>query len=256
MYKYRRYNKLPPTSAALKRAFIRGDAINARRTTMYNKRRNFGTVAATRGFAANYGSGIHEKKVNDLSVATYQANTTGSITLLALPILGSDFNQRIGRKIFLRSLYVRGSVKIENSGVASAIVTPSQQARMIILLDKQPNGAAPAITDILVSAHPASQLNLNNRDRFNIIKDKCYTFGPYTVSTTATQSFAAVGGGIIYNVKMYKKLKCDMIFNATNGGTIADINSGALYMVWIGDQASSSSDINAILSTRVRFDDN
>lgn len=196
-----------------------------------------------------------ELKVQDLAVATYQVNTSGSITLLAIPVTGADFNARIGRKIKLRSLYIKGRIQLEVDATLAAVSVTGQQARCMIVYDLQPNGAAPSITDILNTADPASHLNLNNRDRFRILVDKEYTFDPYSSVQTATQAQLCFGR-TIYNMKLYKKLNLDMVFNAVNGGTVADIASGALYMVWIGSAtASTNGDVNAIVSTRVRYSD-
>lgn len=194
-----------------------------------------------------------ERKVNDIATATYQVNTTGSFTLLANPSLGSDFNNRIGRKVLLKSLYIKGRVITEAAVALTESFVPAQQGRLIVFVDMQPNGAAPAVTDLLVEATPSSQLNLNNRDRFKVITDKLFSFDPFVYNQTV--GFLASTNRQIYNLKKYKKLNLEVIFNATNGGTIADINSGALYMFWIGSRVSGTSDINAILSTRVRYAD-
>ena len=193
--------------------------------------------------------------MQDLATATYQVNTTGSITLLAVPVTGADYNARIGRKITLKSLFIRGRIQLEVDATLAAVSVTGQQARCIVVYDLQPNGAAPAITDILNTADPASHLNLNNRDRFRVIADKEYTFDPYSSVTTANQAQLCFGR-TIYNMKLYKRLNLDMIFNAVNGGTVADIASGALYMVWLGSAPSASNgDVNAIVSTRVRYAD-
>lgn len=195
-----------------------------------------------------------ERKVADLVTATYQVNTSGSFTLLANPTLGSDFTNRIGRKIVLKSFYIRGYIAQEKALAEAPAGAPAQYGRMIVFCDLQPNGAAPAVTDLLVEAKPQSQLNLNNRDRFVILTDKNYVLDPWFLSTTATQSYASCSNNIKL-VKKYKKISVETIYNATNGGTIADINSGALYMFWIGDQNGVADDLNAIVSTRVRYID-
>lgn len=205
---------------------------------------------ATRGF--NFPN-TGESKVIDIAVGTIQVNTTSSISLLNGCIQGTDYTQRIGRKIVLQSVYVRGRVQIE--GPASGVQNASQLVRMILVIDTQPNGTVFAITDLLNTAAPESQLNLNNRDRFSIICDKEWVFDPYIVSTTATQSLG-IGGRTIQALKKYKKLNMETIFNSGNAGTVADMTSGALYMVWIGSNAASANaDSNAIVSTRVRFKD-
>lgn len=209
------------------------------------------TVSTTRHIAS-----ATELKVNDLLTATYQVNTTGSVTLLANPTLGSDFNNRVGRKVVLKSVYIRGRVATEASNTLNAVAaTISQQARFIIFVDMQPNGAAPSVTDLLVEALPSSQLNLNNRDRFRVLSDKNYMFDPYFLNTATTVAIASAPNQV-KEVKKYKKLNIETVFNATNGGTIVDINSGALFMLWVGSVAAGvSSDVNAVVSTRVRYAD-
>jgi len=188
-----------------------------------------------------------ELKVADLTVANYVADTTGAVTLLAVPVLGSDMTNRIGRKIKLKSVYIRGLLQRESTAVDT--VHDACLCRLMLVYDKQPNGAAPAITDILVTASSISQLNLNNRDRFQILKDKQWVVGPYWTNTVATQSFG-IADRVCYPVKIYQKLDLEMIFNSTNGGTIADVNSGAFYLVTIGHRADGGS---FSLATRVRY---
>ena len=66
-----------------------------------------------------------ERKVNDIDTTQYQVNNTGSITLLANPAVGAGFNNRIGRKITLKSLFIRGWVSIQNAvAIQSSQVSP------------------------------------------------------------------------------------------------------------------------------------
>jgi len=52
-----------------------------------------------------------------------------------------------------------------------------------------------------------------------------------TILSLKVLAFArASGAGVIKKVKCYKKLNVETIYNAGNAGTIADINSGALYV--------------------------
>lgn len=205
---------------------------------------------ATRGYRPNN----VERKVNDIDTATYQANTTGVFTILCLPVVGADFNQRVGRKITIKSVYIKGMIQNEQAVTPTAGANGPQHLRMVIVYDMQPNGAVPATTDLLVSATPASQLNLNNRDRFKVLADKEFVMGPTVYSTTATQSVASFNQQA-YFVKKYKKLNLEVVFS-TSGGTIADITSGALYMFWIGSRVSGAGDGNFVGSTRVRYADN
>lgn len=187
-----------------------------------------------------------EKKVFDVVPGAAQINTTGYVQCICIPTLGTDYTNRIGRKITLKSVYIRGYVRTEISGAPAAKTVASQQARFMLVYDDQPNGALPAVTDILNTIDTASQLNLNNRDRFRVLKDKCWSFDPYLQSASASAQ--------IFNVRIYKKLNVDVTFNATNGGTIADIQTGALLTVFVGSNiAGTNEDANAYFSSRVRF---
>jgi len=212
---------------------------------------------ATRGF--RFPVTGTEKKFFDIAAGNLNVSTTASINLLCVPQLGTDYTNRIGRKILIKSLYIRGYVSTEaaNSGFANSLSVPTQLIRMIVLADMQPNGSAPAATDILNTSDPASQLNANNRDRFKIIKDKQWVLGATRVSNTANEVTAMTTSPQAFPLKWYKKLNLETIFNAGNAGAIADINSGALYLVFIGNRAAGTlGDSNAYISTRVRFVDN
>lgn len=196
-----------------------------------------------------------ELKAIDNDAANYQVNTTGTFTLLNGCVQGTDFDERVGRKILCSSVYIRGSVVLENANDLSAGVTAgAQQCRMILFVDMQPNAATPATTDLLKEASPTSQLNLNNRDRFRVLKDKTFFMDPLiTTAANASNAFNRTG----YNVKVFRRLNIETIYNSGNVGNIGDISSNAIYMFWIGTAvAGTDTDSNAKVSTRLRFTDN
>lgn len=224
--------------------------------TMYGPVRTYGGGMAplrTGGYRLNRA----ERKTNDLATGAYQVNTTGTFQLLACPQTGSDFNQRIGRKIILKSVFIRGYVATEPGRSASPplVSQGAQMGRVIVFMDAQPNGAAPAVTDLLVEANPSSQLNLNYRDRFKVLVDKEFVFDPYILSVTASQAVCNTSKQIV-PFKKYKKINMETIFGATSTGSVGDITTGALYMFWIGTSIASATDINASVSCRVRYTDN
>lgn len=187
-----------------------------------------------------------ERKTFDVVPGVAQVNTTGFVQVICVPTLGNDYVNRVGRKITIKSVFIKGYIRTEISLSLAAANATSQAARVLLVYDDQPNGALATVTDILNSADPASQLNLNNRDRFRILKEKFFVFDPYLG--------AAFAGRQIYPIKIFKRLNLDVTFNGVNGGTIADIQTGALLMVYIGSNAAGvNTDINAYLSSRVRF---
>lgn len=178
--------------------------------------------------------------------------------MLHAPTLGSDYTNRVGRKTNCKSLYIRGKLEITKSATMAVATVGSTLNRLVIFLDSQPNGAAPAVTDLLVSASPSSQLNANNRDRFHILKDKVYALDACAIDNAGVNAENSWGRTII-PIKIYKKLNLETIFNGNDDGSISSINSGALYMFWIGNAGYQAVEANwvitANLSTRVRFDD-
>lgn len=182
-----------------------------------------------------------EYKTIDLDSTTKVADTTGTVTLLNGVATGDDFTDRDGRRITMTSLYIQGMVTAVDN------VTGASLARLIVVYDKQANGAAPAITDVLKAADSYAQINLNNRSRFQIIADKRYALGP--MSDTATQAFA--GSPSVMPVKIYRKLNLETQYSGT-GATIASIATGSLYMLTIGNQGAGGGS-NFALSARVRF---
>lgn len=206
---------------------------------------------ATRGYSPN----SVERKVFDVAATSYNVNATGFTQALCIPTLGSDMTNRIGRKICLKSIQIQGFVNIANAKAVPMIESEvsAQYARFILLWDTQPNGALPSITDVLTTLSTNAPLNLNNRDRFRVLVDKRYCLDPFIFNSTTSCCSAT---NQIKPVKIYRKLNLETIFNATNGGTIADIASGSLTALWIGSDPSGLNgpvDFNG--SYRVRFAD-
>jgi len=210
-------------------------------------RSRLGTVAATRGFAPQYGSrGIPvEKKVIETAVQSTGLVNTGVITLLNGVAQGDDFDSREGRQITVKSVQVRGYFdKLVYTDQAAA------HCRMLIIMDQQTNGAAPTMADILQDAdEPLSFMNLNNRERFKVLADVHTVLG----AQNATGGFALTTQGDNAWFDIYKRVS----FNTTFGGTaatVASIQKNAIFAVLLSDDAVNTiSRCNWI--ARVRFTD-
>lgn len=214
---------------------------------------------ASRGYRLN----AVERKLADFNATVIPCNSTSVITPICIPTLGTDFTNRVGRKILIKSIQGRLLLR---STLSETITVPtngssgSQMCRLLIIVDMQPNGAAPAITDIMTNNHPAANMNLNNRDRFKVLLDKTWVLDPFVADNTATLSRAGTANQA-KTWKFYKKCNQETIFNATNGGTIADITSGALLRVIMGNQPPPVAGPPAVgaaefvISSRVRFVD-
>lgn len=184
-----------------------------------------------------------EKKTIDVDSATYAADTTGTVTLLSEVATGTDFTDRIGRKINMKSVYVRGFLSPVDTTTSFCL------SRLLIVYDNQPNGAAPAITDILKAATSVAQVNLNNRDRFKILIDKQFPLG--NNNNTATQAIS--GSPNVHHVKVFRRLNLIEQFGGTTAA-VGSITTGAIWMVTVGDNAAADGGVFK-LCTRIRFTD-
>lgn len=210
-------------------------------------------VAANQGFLRNKNQlGMkQEKKVIDINAAAYAVEQTGTVLILANGcIAGSQNFNRIGRKISLKSLQIRGFLQ------PTDFSTNATLARMLVIFDKQANGAAPTFANIVTSQNIAGttssvvtdMVNLDNRDRFEVIRDKMFVLG--RSNNTATQTSDTAFPLI---VEEYIKLgNREVVYNAGTAGTVGDIQSGSLYVIWISSEANASG-VTFNGSFRLRF---
>lgn len=163
---------------------------------------------------------------------------------------------RIGRKVTIKTIQVRGNVYLEQALTMASGTTPQITAKVMLIWDAQPNGTIATVSDIWqVAGTPHSYLNLDNRDRFRVLRSEVFTMDAMLISSVATQSVAA-WNRTQHNFEWYvKNLNLEVIFNGTNGGTIGDISSGALILAFICDVAASATDTNCKWVSRVRFED-
>ena len=195
-----------------------------------------------------------EKKVIDINTTSFAVETTGTqLQLLNGCAPGSQNFNRIGRKITMKSLQIRGRVQFKDTTGGPT------QVRMIVVYDKQPNGAAPTFANIISSQNIAGTIdsliscfpNLDNRDRFEIIRDRMYESG--VIQDTATQAYAA--GMPLCTISEFIPLGArDTQFNAGTAGTIGDITSGSLYVFFISNQANANG-VDVLCAFRTRFTD-
>lgn len=175
-------------------------------------------------------------------MGTYGLDTTGSVTLVSGVATGTDFTNRIGRKVCWKSILLQGYITPQGTASGPGL------GRVMLVYDSQPNGALPAVTDVLLTAHATAPMNLNNRDRFRIIWDKRVVIGAFNSATTV-----AIADMTSRDVRKYKKINLESIFDGTTAA-IADVQSGSIFLLTIGTNAAGGS-FNLLATVRARFND-
>lgn len=229
------------SSAAFRKLTRRRTA--AKRRRMRAPRRAKGQIYRGYSFArANAG---HELKSNDTNWASgsFRAET-GVSTWFALLLngiaAGAALNERIGRKIRMKSIYIRANVSVPAAGT-----TGNGFIRVMLVYDRQNNATdlGANLTQLFVTDHAVSLMNLDNRERFLVLYDRMTPMG---LQWRDTEVFVK-----------FKRCRLDVLYNAAAGTTFASITTGALYLLtaahgFIGAPANV---LETIGRARVRYTD-
>jgi hypothetical protein len=204
-----------------------------RRTTGYTRRS---------GYYGRYSPLGTELKFLD---TTWNVNpsATGQIVLDSVNEVaaGTGESQRVGRKVTIKSINMRF---VPNLNSTASAANTDDGMRVILYHDKQCNGAAPNVVDILESADYLSFNNLSNKNRFRILMDKY-------VDLSSASGISATFGKIAKTKQFYMKCNIPIEFSSTTGG-IAEIRSNNIGVLCISDKGVS--DVNG--NVRIRFSDN
>lgn len=160
----------------------------------------------------------------------------GKVTPLNLIQQGAAGNERIGRKVSLKSVQIRGFF-LANPAEGITVSPELNYMRMLVVYDKQTNGTLPNINAILqnqfydgsYSLTETAGLNINSRDRFEILLDKMF------VLPSDTAGFIPSATVDLLHVEEYRKLKGKETCYNTSTGSIGDIATGGLFLVCIGN---------------------
>lgn len=203
------------------------------------------------------------KSVDALSTGAVQSTTTPQV--LIVPLLGSAFFNRLSNRTRAVSLSLTGRIIPTKTNAAAF---GSSYMRILIYYDRQSNGANPSQADVLTdtiaagtaaAVIPESNLNINNRDRFMVLRDRKVLLpavGALGVSPGGLEEVTCLNdigkGGLAY--QEFIKLKgLESLYNSTNGGTIGDISAGAFGILVFNADNSGSPAWAFTVQTRFKF---
>lgn len=171
---------------------------------------------------------------------------------------GTGPNQRLGRKIILKSLYFKILIRLPSIDydrlTAAAAIKANNIVTMFVVMDTQANGALPVFQDIFKSnvsntddnSGYIALRNLNNNTRFKILHEHTFNM-QYQSSSIQTAVGTQVGdgdGSVVTTTatemhyqgtnQVHKKyIKLDLpITYKSNGGVIGDISENNLF-IWM-----------------------
>ncbi len=203
--------------------------------------RNF--VGRTMGALAQSESKYFDSFLDDTVITAASASWAGTeadpatALTLFLPTEGSDIDNRIGRRVSVYKLAIRGIITMDGlSDQADALAMPS--FRIIVYLDTQTNGAQVQGETLMQGPGAAtSELvhctfqNTNSFGRFRVLRD--ITIRP---KLTERINDAVATGSIVQDdcpFKMTINFKKPIVFkfNGLNAGTIGDIVDNSFHLI-------------------------
>nr|WAE42450.1 MAG: capsid protein [Cressdnaviricota sp.] len=214
-------------------------------------------LSFTGAYNAVYTPDVQPQQMLNFSTAT------NSIQSLDLIQQGVGISQRVGNKVCLKSLRLR--MALVKTGQDQ---TQLQRGRIMVLYDRNPNGAYIAANAILGASSQANVINAgtytdninpNLFDRFIVLMDEFITLPNISEASTITAvNVLGPAENNDYIVDRYIKLKnLECIFQATsNPATIANNSVGALLILTYGDATAGTNQAWTLGGTvRLRFAD-
>ncbi len=178
-----------------------------------------------------------EFKFFDSQVTNTEILSTPQLFQLTNVVQGDGGSNRDGNQIKVVGNLLKYSVTMDASAVTS-------QLRVMLVLDKQTNGAiaiaADVLEDITVFDAIVSPLNLDNKYRFRILYDKVHLF-------------SNAGANKLHYRDKYIKMSERIRYDGT-AGNITDITSSSLFLLVVSSTGAQGPDF--VLHNRVRFLDN
>lgn len=228
-------------------------------------RTGYSTVPRTRGVYAKgemkYFSSAREATNilggNDWAGANVDPNAipVANINTIFAPTQGSGINQRIGKACKIYKIKIRGHVNCAPEVNQTTGANPAD-IRVLLVQDLQTNGTQ-AAGNLVMETVAANALlnvdafqNIDNFGRFRVLKDKSFILeDPNMTAVSATEhNTNGLTKRFKWNITFRKPIQ--VRFNATNGGTIADIVDNSFHMY---AYASSTSGLAPYISYNCRI---
>lgn len=133
---------------------------------------------------------------------------------------GVGETERIGKKIVVKSIYLRGVIVHQ----PTAAISGGNTVRIMIVNDKQANGAAFTVGQVLNPQSYLAHRNLENVDRFRVLRDSTFSMNSEGVNESQK------------NISMYIKCNIPIEYDSsTTSGAIVSQRSNSIALLMIGD---------------------
>ncbi len=193
-------------------------------------------------------------------IATTSTNTDAFAMNLVEP--GNGSYNRIGRKIFCKTLRISGVMQYQYNADPTSGSATGVACRMVVVWDKQPSGTLPTFDVMFGRTSQAGleattvfdNLRYDNMSRFQVLRNLMLEANPYVGDGGGTTNLIVNS----YNIDEFIDLKnrTTVFSGDSDPVTIADISSGGLYVFFRAEaSAANVTDwvCNPSMHSRLRF---
>jgi len=204
---------------------------SAARSNMYVVPRTMGAVAVT-----------ERKYYDNFKDFTIPASADWSATeadptqgTLFAPVTGNDIANRIGRKVNVVKLTVRGSISTA-AQINQTAADVQGDVRVILFMDQQTNATQAQGEQLMISPSASAIIAVNgfqnyaNFGRFRVLKDKTFRF-PQPAMTWDGTNVEQAGVTVPFKWTIKFKQPITVHYNGTDGGTFADIVDNSFHIL-------------------------
>lgn len=165
--------------------------------------------------------------------------TVATPLTLCVPKVSASLNGRIGREIKVHKIKIRGFVNVPPQAAQAAADT-SATIRLVLVQDMQTNASQMTSAQLFNDTYAGGSINTtihsfqnpNNFGRFRVLKDKFIVISNANLAGSPTAADVVQQGlqrHFQFSIKFKKPVP--VRFNATNGGTVADIVDNSFHIV-------------------------
>lgn len=150
--------------------------------------------------------------------ASVTPSTTPALVLLNGISIGDTASTRTGQSIKMDRSDFRFTLAVNTTSVSNFV-------RVIVVMDRQTNATAMTIADLLVVSTVVSPYSFGSQNRFVPLFDETYA-----LNVSGPGSITKVIG---LNTNQH------VTYNTGNAGTVADIVTNSVYLIYFSDQATN-----------------
>ncbi len=171
-----------------------------------------------------------ELKFHDVDVDDGTVAAAMNVQLALLTIAeGNGESERVGRKINVKQINWRFEVLLPTTATAA---DTSDVIRVMMVLDKQCNGALPTNTDVVETDDYQSFNNLSNRQRFRVLMDRTYDVNCPAGSGRGSTDTLSYGDSVVSDQWHSQRLNIPIEYdNSFTTGVITTIRSNNLFII-------------------------